>query len=179
MKSSRGFVSMAVVQMIGYGLAAVAVVSVIGYGIHRYNEWVREPQYTEIAKLKQEAIDATEAARVESIARQKREDEKSEKWRLHVIAEQDDYEKRLAAAIAAGKPGRVFSDPGARPSCGGTAEKAKGNPEVPAGEAASSQLSGVATAFLQSEALRADKAAIYADKARDVALECIAELNAK
>ena len=181
MKRERGFALPALLIPYLWKAAAVAVVLALLAGL----VWLRDekiraeaikPWQVKVQQLEDTIDEATEKAKIETAARQKQENESAENWRQYVLSEQANWEARERAAAGANRGG-VFVDPGRGGGCGQAGEAKAGTEPVPADRAAGSRLSDQAREFLQAEALRADRAAIYAQGARAEALACIAELN--
>ena len=159
-------------------LAALIAVTFLVLGLKaRYDERKAAPFKAEIAGLKQAVTDqkARAAARYAELERER--DAAALAWNNYIRQQDDDHEKKLAAARNAvnAADGMRFYDPGRRPGGGCTTAQVQGATGVSADPAAGSELSAELTEFLKREAARADIAAIYAADARAVAMKCLAE----
>ena len=170
-------------KLIAYGLGALAVVAVISYEVGQYNDWIRGPLETKLEAVNDKLTAQKRQAADRYAQLEKERDEAAENWRVYARKEQDSFDSQMRAAVALhGNSGMRFTDPAGRGCSGGCAEtKTEGTPAVPASGAAEGRvsneagavLSPEATRFLKDQALLADQAAIYAQAARRVALQCI------
>lgn len=171
-------------RWIGGIFAGIAVCIAVFTAIAKHDDRIRnEARAPLLEQLRQQtaAIEAQKSAAekryAELVDEKKRLDAE---WQAYIRKEQDESDKlvRAARAFNADTAGVRYHDPGASrsgPSCGSPEAGAQAGAGVPAGSTAPGELSGDATAFLREEALRADLAAIYAQKAREVALKCLSE----
>lgn len=159
------------------GIAILAAFAVLAFAVGKYNDSIREPLKREV-KFLTDSINAQKRQAADRYAAlEKERDEAAENWRKYVAGREDDFDAKMrAAGNLHGNSGVRYTDPAGRGCSGGSAKaEAKGSAGVPEKPATGSELSAEATKFLRDEALRADQAAIYAQAAREVALECLAK----
>lgn len=165
------------------GIAILAVFAVLAFAVGKYNDSIREPLKREV-KFLTDSINAQKKQAADRYAQlEKERDEAAEKWRKYAITEQDSFDSQMRdARNRHDNSGMRFTDPAGRGCSGGSPETktegstgvpASGTPEGRVSNEAGAVLSPEATRFLKDQALLADQAAIYAQAARRVALQCL------